>query len=349
MYNIEETTWIHAEISSKCQAACPFCPRNDYGYKKRIDFPETELTFEEWSNLFDPVKLPNLIKIDFNGNFGDPVTAKDIVPILEYCYTKWPDVTITVSTNGGIRNTAWWGDLARKFQRNFLVYFSIDGLEDTHSLYRINVPYQKVIDNAKAYIAQGGRAAWRMVPFKHNEHQLLEAKQRSINLGFSEFILNDNDRDLGFVFTSENLGYWITPTSNKPIKDCSKPPSVFEPLVVTQSDFDSFCNYTELKWKENNKNIYCITKEEKTFYIAANGEVYPCCFLGMFPKTFKGLSSTFDFAKNFGEIKNNAHQFGIAKSLEAFNVIYEKWNKQSINEGFPSACTGCTRKSCTLN
>ena len=348
MYNIIETTWIHVELTTKCQAACPFCSRNHYGFKSRTDFPLTELSIDDWRKLFDNEEFVNLKRFDFTGNFGDSMIARDIVEILDYCFTRWPKIEINISTNGGMRKPNWWTQFAEKFQyKNIVVQFSIDGLEDTNHIYRINVPYEKVIANARAFINAGGRAIWRMVPFYHNEKQIAEAESRSIEYGFTKFSLNDQDRDYGYVFTSESTGYWIYPTSNKSIDPNTRiyPPKNFKPVDDDKNEYYNYINHIENKWISNNRNIYCITKEEKTFYICANGEVYPCCFIGKYPKTFKSVS-TVDFFETFGNINNNALDVGLAQAFACFNDLEEKWKANTINKGFPAVCASCTQYAC---
>lgn len=348
MYNIIETTWIHVELTTKCQAVCPFCVRNDYGFKNRIDFPLTELSLGDWKKLFDPVKFVSLKRFDFTGNFGDPMITRDIVEILDYCFTRWPKIEINISTNGGMRKPIWWTQLAEKFQHeNIIIQFSIDGLEDTNHIYRINVPYEKVIANAKAFINAGGRAIWRMVPFYHNEKQIAEAESRSIEHGFFNFSLNDQNRDYGYVFTSESTGYWIYPTSNKSIDPNTRIylPEYFKSKITNEKDYVNYSKTIETKWISNNRNIYCATKEEKTFYICANGEIYPCCFIGQYPKTYKSVGN-FDFFQTFGNINNNALDVGLIQAFACFNNLEEKWKAKTINDGFPTVCAACTRYVC---
>jgi hypothetical protein len=44
-------------------------------------------------------------------------------------------------------------------------------LEDTNHLYRENVEWKKIMENARAFISAGGTAHWDMLIFDHNKHQ----------------------------------------------------------------------------------------------------------------------------------------------------------------------------------
>ena len=70
---------------------------------------------------------------------------------------------------------------------NYGVVFGIDGLEDTSHIYRVNTSFKKVIENAEAFIKQGGLGTWQFIVFKHNVHQLESAKMSL--LGKWDFII----------------------------------------------------------------------------------------------------------------------------------------------------------------
>ena len=53
---------------------------------------------------------------------------------------------LSMHTNGSAREQNWWKELAKY---RVIVTFGIDGLEDTHHLYRISTDFNKIIDNAQ--------------------------------------------------------------------------------------------------------------------------------------------------------------------------------------------------------
>lgn len=344
MLAIDSIKNLHVELTTRCQAACPLCSRNDRGFKTRTDFPITELFIDQWQKILDSAVNLQLNGIVFNGNFGEPVMAADIIKIIDYCFERWPKIRIDVFTNGGVRNTAWWEDFGKKYYSKHLkVFFSLDGLEDTNHLYRINVPYYKVIENARSFISAGGTAVWKMIPFKHNEHQIETAKKLSIEYGFHSFLLSDQNRDNGFVFTNETNGYLIHPASYKNKEPRYKIlPSKFIPITATEN-WDNY-NLNLLKdWLNNDKKLDCGTLNDKSVFVAANGELYPCCHIGHFPKVYTGWIQ--NFSDVVGDVKNNALEVGFEQAINWFYRVEESWSKNSFEEGLLSTCLGCSIKA----
>ena len=344
MLTVDSVKHLHVELTTRCQAACPLCARNDRGFKTRTDFPVTELSIEQWQKIFDSAPALKLNCIVFNGNFGEPTMAADILQIIDYCFNRWPYLYIELYTNGGVRNTAWWADFGNKYQKkNLKVFFSIDGLEDTNHLYRINVPYAKVIENAKSFIRAGGKAVWKMIPFQHNEHQIETAKQLSVEYGFVSFLLSDQNRDAGFVFTTETTGYILKPADYKNKETHHKIlPEKFTPITASK-DWDDYRLNLLKEWLNNDKKLDCVTLNEKSVYVAANGELYPCCHIGHFPKVFTKWKQ--NFSDVVGNVDNNAIDIGFEQAINWFDRVENSWSKNSLEEGLLSSCLGCSIKS----
>jgi sulfatase maturation enzyme AslB (radical SAM superfamily) len=209
-------------------------------------------------------KIKNLRKVSFCGNFGDPLMHPNLNDIVAFFQNQH----ISISTNASLRSQQWWSDLGRN--KNVSVTFCIDGIGQTRMLYRRNTSYEKIIENAKSFIQAGGTAHWQFIVFRHNEHQVNEAKKLSEELGFKTIDIMYSDR-----FDTDNT--W----------------KVYDHKVY-QYDLEKASHQTTLReslnahegekyWKWLNKNkgaITCVWSQERKLYIHSDGTVYPCCMLG---------------------------------------------------------------------
>lgn len=178
------------EITSHCNLHCPQCPRyTEDGYLHK-HLNQGHLKFEDFQQNFDLNLLPNLSYVKFEGDYGDCMMHPQINQFINFfdCVNN-----LELITNGSIRNTKWWGNLAN--QKNVVVTFSIDGLENTNHIYRIGAKWKNIMNNANAFIGNGGKAKWKFIVFKHNQHQIEQAKKLAKTMGFEDFIVEYSKRN----------------------------------------------------------------------------------------------------------------------------------------------------------
>jgi sulfatase maturation enzyme AslB (radical SAM superfamily) len=259
--------------------------------------------------------------VNFNGNLGDFSLAKDGAEIVQYLVAQ--NITIGINTNGSLRSKSWWQKLASP---NVTIGFALDGLADTHAVYRQDTDWNRIIENAQAYIAAGGQAIWRFVPFDHNRHQEAECRALATEMGFVSFENIYDGRDAGPVYTrAGEFSHWLGPTGDvPPIKD------------MLQSHITWFDSKTvKIKKDTPELNLRCYHKVAKEIYLAADGTVYPCCYLGFYP-----LSMNHPGNKELAPMvtENNALKYPLEHCLEWFESVEQAWSKSSIAEGRPYQC-----------
>jgi MoaA/NifB/PqqE/SkfB family radical SAM enzyme len=186
---LDDIRWIHVEPTTRCNAWCSSCSRNKNGYGL-TDFKLQDLSVERLNQVIK--KLPNLKTVQFCGTLGDPCASKLIDEQLQI--VKEHNLEIQIHTNGSLRSKEWWHNLSAKFGNKLHVWFAIDGLEDTHKIYRQGTYWKKIMENAKAFIDNGGYAIWQFIPFAHNEHQIKECMQLANKIGFKKFEFVKNAR-----------------------------------------------------------------------------------------------------------------------------------------------------------
>jgi MoaA/NifB/PqqE/SkfB family radical SAM enzyme len=188
----QDIKWLHAEISTRCNAWCPGCQRNNNGYGLSDLFVEQDLQLTDYQRILD--QFDHLEGIQFCGNFGDPIAHNDFFSIVKH--SKLHCNKIQIHTNGGLRSQSWWKKLAEVLHgHEHDVWFGIDGIGSVHEQYRQGTSYKKVLENAQAFISAGGTATWQFIPFKHNEHQIKDCIRLSQDLGFYKFKLVKSFRE----------------------------------------------------------------------------------------------------------------------------------------------------------
>lgn len=286
MFKFNELNGIHLEISNNCQAKCPMCVRTDNPLIKIQNW-----TIDDFKEIIN-VDVINQVKyIYMSGNFGDPVMNNDLVKMCEHYSNYASEQVLNIHTNGSLRTEKWWSELVSALPKNHKVVFAIDGLEDTNHLYRIDTNYNKIIKNASAFIKSGGHAEWAFIRFKHNEHQVEDAKKLAIELGFKNFIHKSSTR---FVLEPKIKvkDYYI------------EPPTIDAKEFITKDVIDNIDSVLE-------NPIRCTVQEQKEIFIDSYKAMYPCCWIASLPYSY----IQDDYSKNarfrmLSEVNEIVREFG---------------------------------------
>lgn len=273
MFKFSELKQIHLEITNNCQASCPMCNRNINGGQDNPLIKIRNWSLGQFKTIMSIEVLEQIDSYYFCGNFGDPILNNDLIDMCRYSSTIAPAVRITVHTNGSARSTAWWADLAKALPKEHAVVFALDGLEDTHAIYRVGTDFDQILRNAQAFIAAGGNAEWVFIKFKHNEHQVDTAQAMANELGFSKFILKNSSRfilepKVNVVDKNGTVTHFIEPPSEVTMKFIDK--------KVIQA-------YKELV---EQSTIECKSLNDREIYIDAYGDLFPCCWIASVPYSY---------------------------------------------------------------
>jgi len=281
------------------------------------------MTLLQAKTIFTPQFLQQIDNVLINGNYGDFITARDGLAIVEYFKETNPKLRIEISTNASGRPN-WWTRLG---ELGVTVDFRIDGLADTHHLYRQYTDFNLILENAKKFISAGGRAVWAWIPFDHNVHQRESAETLANDMGFAHFWVADAGRNVGPVFNREGklshvLGDYRDSTD-------------FDELYAQHVYYTDLPEIT-LTETVTKPIIDCHAKNNNEIYITATGEVYPCCWLGFYPRNNTGNPSNVQLRKILEN--NNANEIGIENAINWFRKVEESWKIDSIKEGRIYSC-----------
>ena len=289
---------LNLEITSYCNIQCPQCSRTNEDGKLA-----SYVDLEHWdsklilSNL-EIDQMTNLNFVNIEGDTGDALMHPDIENIVDKLYNSPNKPKIIILTHGAIRSTAWWESFGSKFKDRLSVQFSIDGLEDTHKLYRVGADYNKVIANVKSFIKGGGYATSRCLVFKHNQHQLDQIAEVGRNLGFQYFKFVPGD-----PLRYRGQEYWK-------VYENGKFTHIIEPTSID--------NFDKWNWEPHElRNVYsqpiiyndiiCSNLKKGEIQITYKGHVIPCCMYN--------ADLYFDHPLNepFQKLVGNIDQFNVNK------------------------------------
>ncbi len=343
MYRYSEVKTVHLEITSKCNARCPMCLRTVCGGENNPNLPLVELSLDDIKQIFKPEFVKQLDRVYMCGNYGDPIVAKDTLEAFAYFRELNPSMRLEMFTNGSAKSEAWWAEIAKIID---LVHFSVDGLEDTNHIYRKGTHYPTIVRNIKAYRAAGGTAVWDYIVFRHNEHQIEEAKRLSEEWGFKKFNLKKTGRFFSnSKMASKNkqevydrkgeLDYYIEMPVDE--KFHNKALAKEQALIEKYGSLESYLDSTPIR---------CKVAAEKSLYISAMGRAFPCCWTAnqLYPWYFPKEKSY--MWKLLGKLENgvddlNARERGLEAVVngEFFqDVLLKSWDIKSIKDGRPKCC-----------
>lgn len=313
LYDIED---VHLELSSYCNARCPFCPRNLYGMDKNFGYTETNLSLEDFERIFSIDVLSKIKDIQVNGNFGDFMMNHQSPDILEHVLSINPKIRIFVDTNGSAQTQKFWERLGKL---GITIYFGIDGIKGTSELYRQDTDFDRVIRNAQTFISAGGTAIWKLIEFDHNKAEIPEIENLAQELGFSSMVvINGQGRTFGPVYDRKGKKIFVIQE-----EDELWPEQLDDQFIQEQ------VNYIGYGRTQPNRDlvIQCEAVERKSVYVASDGHVYPCCWTGHNPQSFRPTSSYHHWNKELTGLisHNHAPSVGLEKAMAWFEQLAESW------------------------
>jgi len=240
---------IHIEPTNICTLKCPGCARTRFINQWPAHWKNHSLDTQSLLKFLD-IELSD-IRIDLCGNYGDPIYHPDLAGMIRSLKSR--GATISIITNGSHRKRSWWQALVRELSSDDLITFSIDGIPENFTQYRINGDWTTIQDAIEVCVESPCSTAWSFIPFSYNEHSIEQAKQLSQDLGIDQFHINHSDR-----FDEQTMHF----------KPASSDPGT------------KWNNQQNWKQSQSTKKINPKCHRGGTHYISADGYYMPCCFIG---------------------------------------------------------------------
>jgi MoaA/NifB/PqqE/SkfB family radical SAM enzyme len=155
-----------------CPLQCPLCARQtDTKIKERLRNSK-DITFENFDKFLKFSK-----KLTFGGSISDPIYHKNFLRLLEM-FSETTGKTLDIYTTATRKKPHWWKRAFELTKNNVRWTFGLDGTDqETANKYRVNTRFDEVMEVMKLGASMGNTVIWQFIVFRHNEHQIEEAKE----------------------------------------------------------------------------------------------------------------------------------------------------------------------------
>lgn len=317
-YNYKTISKIEIDCTSYCNAFCGACDRNMDGGENHPNLKLNHIDLDSWRNFVTKENLKHINEIIFNGNFGDFSMHPHFIEMMEALAEVKTDLYLNLHTNGGARNPKFWNDLAVVLQRftKHDIKWGIDGLEETHDLYRRGIDWKKRIDNLCAFTAAGGNAIWKSIIFDYNKDQIDDMSAFAKQCGCIAFQTNRNrSNPLEIKEYKDFPAQSLTGPDLKEFNERYKRKDIFKSQVATPSTDaeQSFGNFS------------CPYAEEGMIQIDPWGNIWPCCYI-----SGRQLDKRTNF--NYNKYTQNNLNNNLPNILPQFEKdLNAAWQRESID------------------
>ena len=296
MYNYNQILHLDFESSSLCNALCAICNRRHNGGVK-TDMVETYVTLKQFTDWFPQTFLRQLSSMSMCGNYGDSMTNPELLDIMRYTKSINPNIMFTVNTNASGRTPEFWTELSELIGPNGHITFSVDGLANTNWIYRRGTHWDKIMMAMENYKKGPGGSEWHFLVFKHNQHQIEEARALSKSLGIDKFYPKQ-----AFGFNDDASSGTVTKQFNVYNDQDNKIYSIEAPtddefdigthiMSFEKADLDTTTGYkrpaynkkyddttlTDWEIKLGQTEIKCQIIPTRGVFVSSEGLVFPCC------------------------------------------------------------------------
>lgn len=321
---------IQVDPTSHCNAMCGACVRNTNGLHRKDTFTLSHFDFSTWKRMWESdlngVDIKTLI---FNGNWGDAGMQPKLLEMIDLVTTTHPNIHIQIATNAGMRRSEWWYKLGNVLSTvNHDIEFAIDGLSDTHSVYRRGTEFAKVMDNARAFINGGGNASWYMTLFKHNAHQVDECRKLAKDTGFWRYRTRKSNAERMLIEEENGDEHMLYAEYNvKPEES-----NFFFPNNPTGETYGN----TQCDW-------YNLSRVQ----IDPWGRVWPCCHISHYGvEQFKHKKENPKNDINWDIEKETYGDFNDLKTHTLQDILNSKWYSNRLPKAIDSAEWNVCKRQC---
>jgi hypothetical protein len=239
---------FHIEPTNICTLKCSGCARTRFIDQWPQHWKNHSLDIDVLLSFLD-VDLYNK-KIILCGNYGDPIYHPTFIDFVKQLKNR--GASILIYTNGSYKKQEWWEELVANLSADDGIIFSVDGIPENFTQYRINADWQSIEIGMRVVAGASCESSWKYIPFSFNQSDIDSADKLRQEIGIKHFQVEFSDR---FDQQTDYLKPDITLIGNR---------------YLPQVNWKSGKTDQQLSPK-------CSTGDQH--FITAEGYYSPCCYL----------------------------------------------------------------------
>jgi len=242
--------YLHIEPTTRCTLACPACPRTTWQEITKRPVVKSDLDVDALERFLDCAIGKSFEHFLICGDYGDAIYYPDLIKLIKRFRNQ---VSFDITTNGSRQSEKFWNELADVLTENDSVTFSIDGLENSNHLYRINSDWRSIMQGMDIMLNSAAKVHWKTIVFQFNYAALKDIKsfaeskgctfhaEKTHRFGNNDFRPPDELLERNHLFQEQFVGaqFEIEPRCEKDAK------------VITADGFLMPCN-----WIRNPQTFY---------------------------------------------------------------------------------------------
>lgn len=260
--------WIQVEVTSYCNAACLYCPRNVY----RDAWLNRNLSLEVFELLMPAFKKTKLV---FLQGWGEPFLNSELFKMVRLA--KKAGCKVGTTTNGMLLNEETIYQVVESGIE--VLAFSLAGMDKRNDEVRHGTSFDKILE-AIWILHETKKKLGKKLPAVHIAYILLRSRLEDIErlplvlqgLDVSQIIISTLD----FVPCEKLIGETIITST---VDEYEKLRSRLDAVNVVGEQYGMRIYYQ--LHKPGKRRLTCTENVQRTLFVSADGMVSPCVFLNL--------------------------------------------------------------------